>query len=182
MPFCKGWNNGSPAAGLSKELESVASFFVSRIDVEVDRRLDAMTQAGACERRPPARQSRDRKCAASLRVFEETIASPRWQALQAKGGQMQRLLWASTGVKDKAYDDTRYVVELAAPDTVNTMPAATLAAVADHGQPRGDAITGTYKVARKVFRDLQRIGIDFEDVVKGWRNRSRVVQPKAGMS
>jgi transaldolase len=87
--------------------------------------------------------------------------------LQAKGGRMQRLLWASTGVKDKAYDDTRYVVELAAPDTVNTMPAATLNAVADHGRPHGDAITGTYQSARGVFDDLQRIGIDFEDVVNG---------------
>jgi transaldolase len=80
---------------------------------------------------------------------------------------MQRLLWASTGVKDKAYDDTRYVVDLAAPDTVNTMPAATLEAVADHGQPRGNAIEGTYEAARGVFRDLERIGIDFEDVVNG---------------
>ena len=80
---------------------------------------------------------------------------------------MQRLLWASTGVKDEAYDDTRYVVELAAPDTVNTMPAATLNAVADHGRPRGNAIKGTYEAARSVFDDLRRIGIDFEDVVNG---------------
>jgi transaldolase len=80
---------------------------------------------------------------------------------------MQRLLWASTGVKDKAYDDTRYVVELAAPDTVNTMPAATLDAVADHGRPRGNAIAGTYEMAREVFRDLERTGIDFAHVVNG---------------
>jgi transaldolase len=80
---------------------------------------------------------------------------------------MQRLLWASTGVKDKAYEDTRYVVELAATNTVNTMPAATLAAVSDHGRPHGDAIAGTYEAAREVFGDLERIGIDFADVVKG---------------
>ena len=80
---------------------------------------------------------------------------------------MQRLLWASTGVKDKAYDDTRYVVELAAPDTVNTMPAATLDAVVDHGRPRGNTIAGTYDAARVVFADLQRMGIDFADVVTG---------------
>jgi transaldolase len=78
---------------------------------------------------------------------------------------MQRLLWASTGVKDKAYNDTRYVVDLAAPDTVNTMPAATLDAVADHGRPRGDAISGTYESARGIFRELQRIGVDFDEVV-----------------
>jgi transaldolase len=87
---------------------------------------------------------------------------------------MQRLLWASTGVKDKAYDDTRYVVELAAPNTVNTMPAATLEAVADHGRPHGDAITGTYRVAREVFRDLEQIGIDFADVVKGLEEQGLV--------
>ena len=87
--------------------------------------------------------------------------------LQAKGGRMQRLLWASTGVKDKAYDDTRYVMDLAAPDTVNTMPAATLEAVVDHGQPRGNAIEGTYEAARVVFRDLERVGIDFTTVVNG---------------
>lgn len=99
-------------------------------------------------------------------VYEQTVASPRWQALQAKDGRMQRLLWASTGVKDKAYHDTRYVVELAAPDTVNTMPAMTLDAVADHGRPRGNVVAGTYEAAREVFRDLQRIGIDFGDVVE----------------
>ena len=75
------------------------------------------------------------------------------------------MLWASTGVKDKAYDDTRYVVELAAPDTVNTMRAATLEAVVDHGHPRGNTIAGTYDAARAVFADLQRVGIDFADVV-----------------
>lgn len=78
---------------------------------------------------------------------------------------MQRLLWASTGVKDKAYDDTRYVIDLAAPDTVNTMPAATLAAVSDHGQPRGNAIAGTYDAARVVFEELKQVGVDFADVV-----------------
>jgi transaldolase len=100
-------------------------------------------------------------------VYEATVASPRWQALRAKGGRMQRLLWASTGVKDKAYDDTRYVVDLVAPDTVNTMPAATLDAVADHGRLRGNAIMGTYEAARGTFDKLRAIGIDFEDVVNG---------------
>ena len=86
--------------------------------------------------------------------------SPRWQALQAKGGRMQRLLWASTGVKDKAYDDTRYVVELAAPDTVNTMPAATLDALADHGRPRGNCAGVTERNQgdqRAVARDERQI-------------------------
>jgi transaldolase len=165
--FLSGLEQRLAGGGSLEGLESVASFFVSRIDVEVDRRLDAMTRDGGAE----AARLRGKAAIANARlayeVYEETLTSPRWQALQAKGGRMQRLLWASTGVKDKAYDDTRYVVDLAAPDTVNTMPAATLEAVADHGQPRGNAIEGTYEAARGVFRDLERIGIDFEDVVNG---------------
>jgi transaldolase len=121
--------------GSLEGLESVASFFVSRIDVEVDRRLDAITHEAAAEAAHLRGQAAVANAQLAYEVYEATLASPRWQALQAKGGRMQRLLWASTGVKDKAYDDTRYVVELAAPDTVNTMPAATLDAVADHGRP-----------------------------------------------
>ena len=94
------------------------------------------------------------------------LASPRWKTLARHGACPQRLLWASTGVKDKAYDETRYVVELAAPDTVNTMPAATLQAVADHGKPRGHAIRGTYDEARRVFEGLRAAGVDFGDVVE----------------
>jgi transaldolase len=143
----------------------VASFFVSRIDVEVDRQLDAMTHDGVAEAARLRGKAAIANAQLAYEVYEDAVASPRWQALQAKGGRMQRLLWASTGVKDKAYNDTRYVVDLAAPDTVNTMPAATLEAVVDHGQPRGNAIEGTYEAAREVFRDLKRIGIDFTEVV-----------------
>ena len=165
--FLSGLEQRLAGGGSLDELESVASFFVSRIDVEVDRRLDAMARDGSAEATRLRGKSATANAQLAYEVYEETLRLPRWQALQAKGGRMQRLLWASTGVKDKAYDDTRYVVDLAAPDTVNTMPAATLAAVADHGQPRGNAITGTYEVARSVFRDLQQAGIDFNDVVNG---------------
>ncbi|MGI4798841.1 MAG: transaldolase [Janthinobacterium lividum] len=165
--FLAGLERRLDAGGSLDGLESVASFFVSRIDVEIDRQLDAMTADG----HPDAAGLRGKAATANAQLayeaYEETLASPRWQALQAKGGRMQRLLWASTGVKDKAYDDTRYVIELAAPDTVNTMPAATLEAVADHGRPRGNAIAGTYEAARSVFADLQRVGIDFTGVVTG---------------
>jgi transaldolase len=140
---------------------------VSRIDVEIDRRLDAMTRDGVAEAARLRGKAAIANAQLAYEVYENAVASPRWQALQAKGGRMQRLLWASTGVKDKAYDDTRYVVDLAAPDTVNTMPAATLEAVVDHGQPRGNAIEGTYEAAREVFHDLERIGIDFTEVVNG---------------
>ena len=165
--FLSGLEQRLAGGGSLEGLESVASFFVSRIDVEVDRRLDAMTRDGGAEAARLRGKAATANAQLAYEVYEETLASPRWRALQAKGGRMQRLLWASTGVKDKAYDDTRYVVELAAPDTVNTMPAATLAAVAGHGQPRGNAIAGTYEAARGVFRDLERIGIDFGDVVNG---------------
>ena len=165
--FLSGLEQRLAGGGSLEGLESVASFFVSRIDVEVDRRLDAMTRDGGAEAARLRGKAATANAQLAYEAYEETLASPRWQALQAKGGRMQRLLWASTGVKDKAYDDTRYVVDLAAPDTVNTMPAATLAAVAGHGQPRGNAIAGTYEAARGVFRDLERTGIDFGDVVNG---------------
>jgi transaldolase len=165
--FLTGLEQRLASGGSLEGLESVASFFVSRIDVEVDRRLDAIAGGESAEATRLRGKAAIANAQLAYEVYEAAIASPRWQILQAKGGRMQRLLWASTGVKDKAYDDTRYVVELAAPDTVNTMPAATLNAVADHGRPHGDAITGTYQSARGVFDDLQRIGIDFEDVVNG---------------
>ncbi len=145
----------------------MASFFVSRIDVEVDRRLDAMAREGSKEAARLRGKAATANAQLAYEVYEQTLASPRWQVLASHGGRLQRLLWASTGVKDKAYDDTRYVVELVAPDTVNTMPAATLDAVADHGRPHGNAIAGTFDTAREVFRDLEEIGLDFEDVVNG---------------
>jgi transaldolase len=165
--FLTGLEQRLASGGSLEGLESVASSFVSRIDVEVDRRLDAIAGGRSAEATRLRGKAAIANAQLAYEVYEAAIALPRWQTLQAKGGRMQRLLWASTGVKDKAYDDTRYVVELAAPDTVNTMPAATLNAVADHGRPHGDAITGTYQSARGVFDDLQRIGIDFEDVVNG---------------
>jgi transaldolase len=163
--FLSGLEQRLAGGGSLEGLESVASFFVSRIDIEVDRRLGAITRDGSAATASLRGKAAIANAQLAYEVYEAALASPRWQALQAKGGRMQRLLWASTGVKDKAYEDTRYVVELAAPDTVNTMPAATLDAVADHGRPRGNAIAGTYETACGIFRDLKRIGVDFEDVV-----------------
>jgi transaldolase len=148
-------------------LESVASFFVGRIDVEVDRRLDALAHGGLTEAARLRGKAATANAQLAYELYEQAVASARWQALKAQCGRMQRLLWASTGVKDKAYDDTRYVVELAAPNTVNTMPAATLEAVADHGHPHGNAIAGTYETARSLFRDLEKVGVDFTDVITG---------------
>jgi transaldolase len=144
-------------------IRSVASFFVSRVDTEVDKRLDKL---GTDE----AKALRGKAAIANARLayerYEKVIGSDRWKALAADGANVQRPLWASTGVKDPAYDDTMYVVELVAPNTVNTMPEATLDAVADHGQIRGNTIAGTYDDARKVIDDLKGLGIDYDDFIE----------------
>ena len=150
--------NGHDLAGIG----SVASFFVSRVDTEVDKRLDKI---GGDE----AQGLRGKAAIANARLayqrYERVFAGERWQALADAGARPQRPLWASTGVKDPAYDDTRYVVDLVAPGIVNTMPEATLDAVADHGVIRGDTITGQYADAQAVLDALAAIGIDYDDVV-----------------
>jgi transaldolase len=152
------------AAGVDlSTIRSVASFFVSRVDTEIDKRLDKIGT-------PEAAALRGKAGIANARLayerFERVIASDRWQGLAAAGAHTQRPLWASTGVKDPAYDDTMYVVQLAAPDTVNTMPEATLKAVADHGQIAGNAITGTYNDARKIIDALNAIDVTYDDVIE----------------
>jgi transaldolase len=154
---------GAAAAGHElSSIESVASFFVSRVDTEVDRRLDALGTPAAAALRGQAAVANARL---AYEIFEKRFASERWQALAAKGARLQRPLWASTSTKDPAYPDTKYVVDLVAPHTVNTMPEATLRAMADHGELRGDTITGTYDEARAVIAGLEDLGISYEDVV-----------------
>ena len=150
-------------------VESVASFFVSRVDTEVDRRLAGTADRSGDEAVKAAAERLHGQAALAnsrlaYRHYEQALASDRWKALAAKGARMQRLLWASTGVKDKRFDDTRYVVELVAPDTVNTMPEATLRAVADHGEVRGDTIRGGYEQAQAVVDELANLGVDLADV------------------
>ena len=144
-------------------IASVASFFVSRVDTEVDKRL---TKIGT----PEAQALKSKAAIANARLayelYEERISTPRWQALREAGAKVQRPLWASTSTKDPAFEDTMYVVDLVAPDTVNTMPEATLRATADHGKLRGDTIHGTYDESRKVFADLEKLGISYDDVVR----------------
>jgi transaldolase len=142
-------------------LTSVASFFVSRVDSEIDKRLDKNGADGALKGKAAVANAR-----LAYQAYQEVFSSDRWQVLADAGATPQRPLWASTGVKDPAYDDTMYVVELVAPGTVNTMPAATLEAVADHGVVRGDAVTGAYDDARGVLDRLKEAGIDYDDVVE----------------
>jgi transaldolase len=101
----------------------------------------------------------------AYQVYEDVVASPRWQDLAGAGAVPQRPLWASTGVKDPAYPDTKYVVDLVAPDTVNTMPAATLSAVEDHADLAGDTVRDTYGPAREVLDAVQALGIGYDEVI-----------------
>ncbi len=143
-------------------LTSVASFFVSRVDTEVDRRLDALGTAAANALRGKAAIANARL---AYEIFEKHFSTRRWEALAASGARVQRPLWASTSTKDPAYRDTMYVEDLIAPHTVNTMPEATMHAMADHGVVPGNTIAGTYDEARKVFADLEKLGIGYDDVV-----------------
>jgi len=151
-------------------IESVASFFVSRVDTEIDHRLDVIAkESGDTARVEAAKRLRGQAAIANARLayeaYERVFSTDRWTALAAQGAKPQRPLWASTGVKDPAYDDTRYVVELVAPGTVNTMPEPTLDAVADHGRLRGATGAQGYDEARAVLADLAGIGVDYDDVV-----------------
>jgi transaldolase len=143
-------------------IESVASFFVSRVDTEVDSRLDKIGTTDARALRGKAAIANARL---AYELYEKKFSTPRWEALRSAGARPQRPLWASTSTKDPEYDDTMYVVELVAPGTVNTMPEATLRAVADHGRLHGNTAAAGYDEARQLFADLGRLGIDYHDVV-----------------
>jgi transaldolase len=146
---------------LSK-IGSVASFFVSRVDTEVDKRLDKIGT-------PDAQALHGKAAIANARLayqrYEKVFASERWQALADAGAHPQRPLWASTSTKNPAYRDVMYVEELIAPGVVNTMPESTLHAFADHGEVQADTITGRYAEAQQVLDQLAELGIDYDDVV-----------------
>ncbi|MEZ0365642.1 transaldolase [Mycobacterium sp. pUA109] len=146
---------------LSK-IHSVASFFVSRVDTEIDKRLEKIGSADALALRGQAGVANARLAyAAYQEIFE---GGGRYSALWPEGARVQRPLWASTGVKNPDYADTLYVTELVAPHTVNTMPEQTIEAVADHGVVTGDTVTGTADAAQGVFDKLAAVGIDLPDV------------------
>ncbi|MEV4901342.1 transaldolase [Citricoccus sp. NPDC055426] len=151
------------AAGVDlSTLHSVASFFVSRVDTEVDRRLRESEAEGATGLTGQAGLANARL---AYRIFTETLDSERWRVLQAAGAHAQRPLWASTGTKDPALPDTAYVTGLVAADTVNTMPEKTLQALADHGEVTGDTITDGYEEADRLLDAIGHAGVDYNDVV-----------------
>lgn len=147
------------------QIHSVASFFVSRVDTEVDARLEKIGTPDALALRGQAGVANARLAyAAYQEVFENAQTNSRFATLAEAGARVQRPLWASTGVKNPDYPDTLYVTELIAPHTVNTMPEKTIEAVADHGAVSGDTVSGTAAAAGKVFDQLAGVGIDLADV------------------
>ncbi|SEL16751.1 transaldolase [Streptacidiphilus jiangxiensis] len=178
-------------AGLDlTRISSVASFFVSRVDTEIDRRLDRIGTEEAAARRGWAGIANAR---IAHEHGERAFATDRWQSLKDDGARPQRLLWASTGVKDPRYDDTRYVTGLVAPGVVNTMPEATLDAVADHGSIPVSDLRHGYDEAHRFLRGLARLGVDYDEVVQqledegvekfeaAWDELSREVELRLGM-
>ncbi|QNE78054.1 transaldolase [Streptomyces finlayi] len=147
---------------LSK-IHSVASFFVSRVDTEIDKRLDAIGSDAA-------KAAKGKSALANARLayeaYEEVFAGDRWAALDKAQANKQRPLWASTGVKDPSLKDTLYVDELVAPNTVNTMPEATLDAVADHGEITGNTIKGSYDQGRADLDAIKKLGVSYDEVVQ----------------
>ncbi|MFB7634205.1 transaldolase [Streptomyces sp. NPDC056149] len=152
------------AAGLDlSEIRSVASFFVSRVDTEIDKRLEKL---GTDEAKALKGKAALANARLAYQAYEEVFSSDRWTALDKAGANKQRPLWASTGVKDPAFKDTLYVDELVAPGTVNTMPEATLEATADHGEITGDTVRGTYAAAQADLDAIAALGISYDDVVQ----------------
>jgi transaldolase len=161
--FLDGLERARQAGRDLSRIASVASFFVSRVDTEVDARLDKIGT-------PEAAALRGQAAIANARLayqhYEQVVSGPRWQALHEAGARPQRPLWASTSVKDPAYPDTRYVTGLVAPGVVNTMPEATLRLVADHGQVPADSVRGHYDEAQQVLTRLAAVGVDYDGVVQ----------------
>jgi transaldolase len=160
--YLKGLTKAKEAGHDLSKIHSVASFFVSRVDAEVDKRLDKIGSEEAKALRGKAAVANARLAyAAYQEVFD---GGADFEELKTHGARVQRPLWASTGVKNEDYSDTLYVTELVAPNTVNTMPEKTMDAVADHGDIKGDTISGTAADAQELFDKLQEVGIDLDDV------------------
>jgi transaldolase len=144
------------------KIHSVASFFVSRVDTEIDKRLEAIGSPEALNLKSKAALANARL---AYELFEKQFATSSWAKLESEGANRQRPLMASTGVKDPNLPDTLYVTELVAPDLVNTMPEKTMEAVFDHGIISGDTITGKYEDARSALASIEALGISYDEVV-----------------
>jgi transaldolase len=160
--YLRGLERFVEGGGDPAKVRSVASFFVSRVDTETDKRLDAIGSEEALA-------LRGKLAIANARIayqnYEKAFSGSRWEALQAKGALPQRCLWASTSTKNAAYRDVLYVEELIGPHTVNTMPEETIKAFQDHGEVRGDTVLDGVDEAHRLFDQLAAVGVDYDDVV-----------------
>jgi transaldolase len=161
--YLRGLERLVAAGGDPKGVHSVASFFVSRVDTEADKRLEAI---GTKE----ALALRGRLAVANAKLayehYQQVFSGPRWDFLAGKGANPQRCLWASTSTKNPAYSDVLYVEELIGPDTVNTMPEETIEAFQDHGEVRGDTVEKGVKKAHELMKAIAKAGVDYDDVTK----------------
>ncbi len=148
--------NGGSLEGIA----SVASFFVSRVDTEIDKRLDKAGADASLKGKAGIANAQ-----LAYQAYEEVFSSDRWRALESQGAAPQRPLWASTGVKNPEYSDTMYISELIAPGTVNTMPEKTMMAYADHGRP-GTPVQKSYDDAAAVMQAVSDAGVDLDDVFR----------------
>ncbi len=160
--YLTGLEQAAEAGHDLSRIHSVASFFVSRVDSEIDKRLDAI---GTDEAKALKGQAAIANARLAYALYEDEFSSERFAALESQGANRQRPLWASTGVKDPAYSDTMYITELVVANTVNTMPEKTMDAFADHGEVKGDLVSGTEADAQQLMDDLEAVGISYDDVV-----------------
>jgi transaldolase len=160
--YLRGLERLVASGGKPSEVHSVASFFVSRVDTEADKRLEAIGTEEALALRGKLAVANAKL---AYEHFQQTFAGPRWDFLAGKGANAQRPLWASTSTKNPEYRDVLYVEELIGPHTVNTMPEETIRAFEDHGEIRGDTVTEGVDEAHEVFERVASVGVDYDDVV-----------------
>lgn len=161
--YLRGLERLVAGGGSPKGVYSVASFFVSRVDTETDKRLDAIGSKDALALRGKLAVANAKL---AYEHYREAFSGPRWDFLAGKGANPQRCLWASTSTKNPAYRDVLYVEELIGPETVNTMPEETISAFQDHGEVRGDTVMKGVKKAHALLEDLAKAGVDYDDVVE----------------
>jgi transaldolase len=161
--YLRGLERLVAGGGSPKGVYSVASFFVSRVDTEADKRLDAIGSKDALALRGKLAVANAKL---AYEHYQEAFSGPRWEFLAGKGANSQRCLWASTSTKNPAYRDVLYVEELIGPDTVNTMPEETMTAFQDHGEVRGDTVEEDLDAAHKVLKKLAKVGVDYDDVTE----------------
>jgi transaldolase len=161
--YLRGLERLVASGGHPSQVHSVASFFVSRVDTEADKRLAAIGSKDALALRGKLAIANAKL---AYEHYQQAFSGERWKFLEGKGANPQRCLWASTSTKNPEYRDVMYVEELIGPDTVNTMPLETIVAFQDHGEVRGNTVTEKVGKAHKLFAELEKVGVDYDDVTE----------------